>query len=176
MVFSSRIFRNFDLGIEWFLRWKAVELKSFRCIVSRLERVIICKRIVSRQYLKQARDNYSQRASRSYTNEGVLHITLSIRTRASPSDGLVSYPVHFLGGVDFILQQWCSTNPLSTNPLSTNPLSTNPLSKTFCSMEFSNYAFYFIGNFLEKFSRILAFIYFSYSLNSILLRLALWRM
>ena len=32
MVFSTRIFRNLDLGIEWFLRWKAIELKPFRCL------------------------------------------------------------------------------------------------------------------------------------------------
>ena len=46
VVFSSRIFRNLDLEIEWVLRCKARELKSLRCIVSHLERVrIIFNRI-----------------------------------------------------------------------------------------------------------------------------------
>ena len=40
MVFSNRIFRDLDLGIEWVLRCKAMELESLRCIVSRLERVV----------------------------------------------------------------------------------------------------------------------------------------
>ena len=44
MVFSTRIFRNLDLGIEWVLRCKAMELESLRCIVSRLERVVVVKR------------------------------------------------------------------------------------------------------------------------------------
>ena len=39
IVFSTRIFRN--LGIEWFLRWKAIELVSLRCILSRQERVVV---------------------------------------------------------------------------------------------------------------------------------------
>ena len=43
MVFSTRIFRNLDLGIEWVLRCKAMELKSLRCIVSRLERVVVVR-------------------------------------------------------------------------------------------------------------------------------------
>ena len=29
-----------DLGIEWFLIWKAIELESLRCIVSHQERVV----------------------------------------------------------------------------------------------------------------------------------------
>ena len=40
VVFSTRIYRNLDLGIEWILRCKAMELESLRCIVSRLERVV----------------------------------------------------------------------------------------------------------------------------------------
>ena len=40
MVFSTGIFLNLDLGIEWVLRCKAMELVSLRCIVSRLERVV----------------------------------------------------------------------------------------------------------------------------------------
>ena len=35
VVFSTNIFRNLDLGIEWFLRFKAMELESLRCIESR---------------------------------------------------------------------------------------------------------------------------------------------
>ena len=41
VVFSIRIFRNLDLGIEWVLRCKANELESLRYIVSRLERVVV---------------------------------------------------------------------------------------------------------------------------------------
>ena len=36
-MFVARIFRNLDLGIEWILRCKAIELESLRCIVSRLK-------------------------------------------------------------------------------------------------------------------------------------------
>ena len=43
MVFSTRIFRNLDLEIEWVLRCKAMELESLRCIVSRLESVIVVR-------------------------------------------------------------------------------------------------------------------------------------
>ena len=43
IVFSTRIFRKLDLGIEWNLRCKAMKLKSLRCIVSRLERVVVVK-------------------------------------------------------------------------------------------------------------------------------------
>ena len=43
VVFSSRIFRNLDLGIEWALRCKAMEQESLRCIVSRLERVVVVR-------------------------------------------------------------------------------------------------------------------------------------
>ena len=39
-VFSKRIFRNLDLGIEWLLRCKAMKLESLRCTVRRLERVV----------------------------------------------------------------------------------------------------------------------------------------
>ena len=39
VVSSTRIFRNLDLGREWFLRWKAIKLESLRGILSRLERV-----------------------------------------------------------------------------------------------------------------------------------------
>ena len=42
MVFSTRIFENLDLGIEWVLRWKAMELNSLRCIVI-LERVAVLR-------------------------------------------------------------------------------------------------------------------------------------
>ena len=40
-LFSTRIFRNLYLGIEWFLRCKAMVLESLRCIVRRLERVVV---------------------------------------------------------------------------------------------------------------------------------------
>ena len=43
VVFSTRIFRNLDLGIERILRCKAMELESLRCIASRLESVIVVK-------------------------------------------------------------------------------------------------------------------------------------
>ena len=43
VVFSTRIFRNLDLGIEWLLICKAMELESLRCIVSRLERVVVIR-------------------------------------------------------------------------------------------------------------------------------------
>ena len=39
----TRIFRNLDLGIEWVLRCKAMELQSLRCTVSRLERVVVVR-------------------------------------------------------------------------------------------------------------------------------------
>ena len=41
-------------------------------------------------------------------NKEVLHIPQSSRTEASPSDGLVSYPRHSLGGVGLIRLQRCS--------------------------------------------------------------------
>ena len=41
VIISTRIFRNLDLGIEWVLRCKAME--SLRCIVSRLERVVVVR-------------------------------------------------------------------------------------------------------------------------------------
>ena len=40
-MFPTIIFRNLDLGIEWVLRCTAMELESLRCIVSRLERVVV---------------------------------------------------------------------------------------------------------------------------------------
>ena len=43
VVFSTRIFRNLDLGIEWVLRSKAMELESLGCIVSCLERVVVVR-------------------------------------------------------------------------------------------------------------------------------------
>ena len=43
VVFSTRIFRNLDSGIEWVLRCKAIELESLRCIVSCLERVVVLR-------------------------------------------------------------------------------------------------------------------------------------
>ena len=45
MVFSTRIFGNLDLGIEWFLRCKAIELESLRCIEGRVERVVVVRPI-----------------------------------------------------------------------------------------------------------------------------------
>ena len=42
-VFSTRIFRNPDLRIELFLICKAMELESLRCIVTRLERVVVVR-------------------------------------------------------------------------------------------------------------------------------------
>ena len=41
VVSSTRIFQNLDLGIEWVLRCKAMELESLRCIVRRFERVVV---------------------------------------------------------------------------------------------------------------------------------------
>ena len=43
VLLSTRIFRNLDLGIEWVLRCKAIELESLRCTVSRLERVVVVR-------------------------------------------------------------------------------------------------------------------------------------
>ena len=43
VVFSTKIFWNLDLGIEWVLRYKPMELESFRCIVRRLERVVVVR-------------------------------------------------------------------------------------------------------------------------------------
>ncbi len=43
VVFSTTIFRNLDLGIEWVLRYKAIVLESLRCIVCRLERVVVTR-------------------------------------------------------------------------------------------------------------------------------------
>ena len=43
MMFSTRNLWNLDLGIEWVLRCKAMELESLRCIVSRLERVVVAR-------------------------------------------------------------------------------------------------------------------------------------
>ena len=43
MVFSTRIFGNLDLAIERVLRCKALALKSLRCIVSRLKRVVVVR-------------------------------------------------------------------------------------------------------------------------------------
>ena len=40
VVFSTRIFQNLDLGIEWVLRCK---LESLRCIISCLERVEVLR-------------------------------------------------------------------------------------------------------------------------------------
>ena len=40
VVFSTRIFRNLDLGIKCVLRCKAIVLESLKCIVSGLERVV----------------------------------------------------------------------------------------------------------------------------------------
>ena len=43
MVFSTRIFRNLDFGIEWVLRFKAMELESLRYVVSRHGKVVLIK-------------------------------------------------------------------------------------------------------------------------------------
>ena len=43
VLFSVRIFRNLDLEIECVLRCKAMELELIRCIVSRLERVVVVR-------------------------------------------------------------------------------------------------------------------------------------
>ena len=43
VAFSTRIFRNLDLGIEYILRSKPMELESLGCIVSRLERVVVVR-------------------------------------------------------------------------------------------------------------------------------------
>ena len=43
VVFSTRIFRNLDLRIEWVLRCKAMELESIRLIASRLVRVVVVR-------------------------------------------------------------------------------------------------------------------------------------
>ena len=52
MVFSSRIFRNLDLGIEWVLRCKPMELESLRCIVNSLERVVVVRPTYALFYLE----------------------------------------------------------------------------------------------------------------------------
>ena len=75
-MFLTRIFRNLDLGIEWVLRCKAMELESLRFIVSRLERVVVvrptyalknntlytCKQPLMMAYKgsKSARDNFGK--------------------------------------------------------------------------------------------------------------------
>ena len=43
VMFSTRIFRNLDLGLEWVLKCKAMELKFLRCIVSRLQSAVEVK-------------------------------------------------------------------------------------------------------------------------------------
>ena len=43
VVFSTRIFQNLDLWMEWVLRCKAMEIESLRCIVSCLERVVVVR-------------------------------------------------------------------------------------------------------------------------------------
>ena len=43
LVFSTRIFRNLDLGKEWVLRCKPMKLESLKCIVSRLESVLVVR-------------------------------------------------------------------------------------------------------------------------------------
>ena len=43
VVFSTRIFQNLDLGIEWVLRCKATDLESLQCIVSRLKKVVVVR-------------------------------------------------------------------------------------------------------------------------------------
>ena len=43
VVFSTRIFQSLDLGKECVSRCKAMELESLRCIVSRLERVVVVR-------------------------------------------------------------------------------------------------------------------------------------
>ena len=43
LVFSTRIFRNLDLGIEWVFRYGAMELESLRYIVSCLGRAVVVR-------------------------------------------------------------------------------------------------------------------------------------
>ena len=43
VVFSTRISKNLDLGIEWLLKCWAMELELLRCIVKHLERVIVVR-------------------------------------------------------------------------------------------------------------------------------------
>ena len=43
VVFSTRVFRKMNLEIECVFRCKAMELESLRCIVSRLERVVVIR-------------------------------------------------------------------------------------------------------------------------------------
>ena len=45
MVFSTRFFRNLDLGIEWVLRCKAMELESLRFIYHHHHHVVLVARI-----------------------------------------------------------------------------------------------------------------------------------
>ena len=52
MAFSTRIFRNLDLGIEWDLRCKTMELESLRCIVNCLERVVVVRLPCASFYLE----------------------------------------------------------------------------------------------------------------------------
>ena len=40
VMLTTRIFQNLDMGIEWILRCKAIELESLKCIVSHLESII----------------------------------------------------------------------------------------------------------------------------------------
>ena len=51
MVYSTRIFRNLDFGIEWVLRCKAMKLESLRCIVNRTERIVAVRPIVYIRYI-----------------------------------------------------------------------------------------------------------------------------
>ena len=41
VVFSTKTFRNLDLGIELLLRCKSMEVESLRLIVRRLKRVVV---------------------------------------------------------------------------------------------------------------------------------------
>ena len=41
VVFLTRIFQNLNLGKEWTLRCKAIELESWRCIVRRLNKELL---------------------------------------------------------------------------------------------------------------------------------------
>ena len=40
---STRIFWNLDLGIDFVLRCKVMEVESLRCIVNRLKRVVVVR-------------------------------------------------------------------------------------------------------------------------------------
>ena len=67
-----------------------------------------------------------QSGSGSNGNEGVLHIPQISKAGASPSDDLLSYPEHLLGGGSLTPQQRCRRcilQPLPTGPINNKELS-----------------------------------------------------